>query len=385
MLAFTFFTLIFSSVLWLIYSLTFIADSLSGVSLFEAGLANVLIYALLVCVPIFLVWAVFGYVNQYLNNKMVNTQLRKLMSQMKKNQDYSDLLARTLIEAKQNANSNTVLGRFDLLVADLNELLSEIIRGSNLASSEQIEALWDRVQNGGKWSFGKVIVEVNGTQKDFCRRMIERVAQNAVLGGTIMEFCARYQSVVEVLEKYDGDKLFLDMIETGVMGKAYSILQPISDEIYRGRTTPISTYSAPTAKEDVALDVSAEQILEMKENVPASDNDEGFFQKINPFKKKTIATENFVKDPFSIALERSFSVEDTVAKEEEKPFFSDAEQAEFVAKADITDTQKTLDNLKKEWKETRHSGEPAVSQNKIEEDNLIYPFGSWADEQNYQK
>ena len=385
MLAFTFFTLIFSSVLWLIYSLTFIADSLSGVSLFEAGLANVLIYALLVCVPIFLVWAVFGYVNQYLNNKMVNTQLRKLMLQMKKNQDYSDLLARALIEAKQNANSNTVLGRFDLLVADLNELLSEIIRSGKLASPEQIEALWYRVQNGGKWSFGKVIVEVNETQKDFCRRVLEKAGQDVVLGGTIMEFCSRYQSIVEMLEKYDRDKLFLDMIETGVMGKVYSVLHPISDEIYRGRTMPINTYPAPTAKKTVVLDVAPEQTSETKNDDAAFDSEEGFFQKINPFKKKTIAAENFVKDPFSIALERSFSGEDAVEKEQEKPFYSDAEQTDFVVKADITDTQKTLDNLKKEWIETRHSGEPVVSQNKIEEDNLIYPFGSWTDEQNYQK
>ena len=383
LLAFTFFALIFSSALWLIYSLTFIVDSLSGVSLFEAGLANVLIYALLVCVPIFLVWAIFGYVNQYLNNKMVNMQLRKLMIQMKKNQDYSDLLARTLIETKQNANSGMVLGRFDLLVADLNELLSEIIRDSKLASPEQIESLWRRAQNGSKWSFGRVIVEVSGAQKDFGDRMLKKTGQDAVLGGTIMEFCSRYQSVVAMLEKYDRDKLFLDMIETGVMGKVYSVLRPISDEIYRGRAMPISTYPEPTAKKDATLDVVVEQTSEMKEDVSTSDNDEGFFQKINPFKKRSEAVEEFVKDPFSIALERSFA-DDEIPSEVNTPVFTDAEFINSSVKAEVTDTQKTLDNLKREWTETRISGEDAISKEN-EEDNLIYPFGSWADEQNYQK
>ena len=383
MLAFTFFALIFSSVLWLIYSFTFIVNSLSGVSLFDAGLANVLIYALLVCVPIFLVWAVFGYVNQYLCNNMINAQLRKLMSQMKKNQDYSDLLARTLIEAKQDANSGMVLGRFDLLVADLNELLSEIIRSSKLASPEQIEALWSRAQSGGKWAFGKVVVEVNGAQKDFRRRMLERVGQEMVLGGTIMEFCARYKTIVEMLEKYDRDKLFLDMIETGVMGKVYSILQPISDEIYRGRTMSMNAYSASAEKDVTSTNDAALQISLAKEEDATFDDKEGFFQKINPFKKKVEATENFVKDPFSIALERSFSDEEAV-QEPESPVFTDVKPVDFTAKAEVTDTQKTLDSLKREWAEIGHSDDPIAPKDNAEED-LIYPFGSWTDEQNYQK
>ena len=167
MLAFAFFTLIFSSLLWLIYAIRFINDSLAGISFFDAGIANIMLYTLLVCLPIFLMWAVFGFVNQYLNNKNVNLQLRKLLSQMKKNQDYSDLLARVLIETEQHINDGFVLTKFDLLIADMNELLSEIIRGCKLASAEQIENLWNKVQNGGKWSFGKVIIEVHNSQPNF--------------------------------------------------------------------------------------------------------------------------------------------------------------------------------------------------------------------------
>ena len=153
MLAFAFFSLIFSSLLWFIFAVKFINESLAGISFFDAGIANILLYTVLVCVPIFLIWAVFGYINQYLNNKTVNLQLRKLMSQMKKNQDYSDLLARVMIEMEQHINDGFILNKFDLLIADMNELLSEIIKGCKFASNEQIENLWAKVQNGGKSFF----------------------------------------------------------------------------------------------------------------------------------------------------------------------------------------------------------------------------------------
>ena len=100
-MAVSFFTLIFSSLLWLIYSLRFIFDNLKGISFFDAGIANIMLYTLLVCLPIFLMWAVFGFVSQYLSNRSFSLQLQKLFVQMKKNQDYSDLLARVLIETEQ--------------------------------------------------------------------------------------------------------------------------------------------------------------------------------------------------------------------------------------------------------------------------------------------
>ena len=211
-MAVSFFTLIFSSLLWLIYSLRFIFDNLKGISFFDAGIANIMLYTLLVCLPIFLMWAVFGFVSQYLSNRSFSLQLQKLFVQMKKNQDYSDLLARVLIETEQQVKDGFVLNRFDLLIADMNELLSEIIRGCKLASGEQIENLWNKVQNGGKWSFGKVIIEVNNSQPNFQMRIYERSVRDNVIGGTVMEFCARYLAVVKMLEAHDRDKIFLNMI-----------------------------------------------------------------------------------------------------------------------------------------------------------------------------
>ena len=423
MLAIAFFTLIFSSLLWLIYAVRFINDSLAGISFFDAGIANVMLYSLLVCVPIFLIWAVFGYANQYLNNKAVNLQLRKLMGQMKKNQDYSDLLARVLIETEQHINDGFILSKFD---ADMNELLSEIIRGCKLASSEQIESLWNKVQNGGKWSFGKVIIEVNNSQPNFQKRVFERAVYDAVLGGTIMEFCARYEAVVQMLEKHDQDKLFLNMIETGVMGKVFSILSPVAAEIRRGREaaasfSPKKETVKPAPKSELTAveePTSPRRPVLTEPEAPK----ESLLKKISIFRKKEDdepLRREPERDPFSIALERSFGEPDEI----EAPRLSMSPEEDFAepeikaprielptpeedepaapqiiaAEADITDTQKTLDSLKKEWAGIKATSpqnsqpDPADESKKlppeeeISEDNLAYPFGSWTNEQNYRK
>ncbi len=429
MLAVSFFTVIFSSLLWLIYAIRFIKDSLAGISFFDAGIANILLYALLVCAPIFLVWSVFGHINQYFNNRSAGLQLRKLMSQMKKNQDYSDLLARVLIEAEGHIKDGFVLSKFDLLIADMNELLSEIVRNCKIASAEQIENLWNRVQNGGKWAFGKVLIEVNNAQPNFKKKVFEKASFDNILAGTIMEFCARYQAVVKMLEKHDGDKIFLNMIENGVMGKVFSILAPVSDELRRSREAahifeekeseelpptkkPLKTNTSRPVPE--SLRASRDYNEENEEN--GTDNKKSFLNRLTSFKlsrnKSAEPLINQERDPFSLALEKSFGEEDEILQLPETPrlmpageedageipapriTFSEQESEPQVEIPEeiMTDTQKTLDSLKKEWAEfDSEETSPFTAdlrndkKDDTPEENFAYPFGGWTDEKNYQK
>lgn len=204
------FALIFSSLLWFIFALKFVLSSLGNTPFLRREH------------PTF--WHTSAsYACRYFN--LAGVQLRQPIPAKQnrqpttvqafrtdeKNQDYSDLLARVLIETEQQVKDGFMLGKFDLLVADMNELLAEIIRCTNIASSEQIERLWNKVQNGGKWSFGKVIIEVNNAQPNFQMRIYEKACTDIVLAGTIMEFCARYLSVVNMLENMTGKRFFLTL------------------------------------------------------------------------------------------------------------------------------------------------------------------------------
>ncbi len=400
MLAFYFFSLVFSSILWIIYIFSYINTKLGSMPFKSLGLADMTVYLALVLLPLFVLWLIFGYCNQYLANKNNAKSLANILNQLKKCQDYSDLLARVLIESEQQIKNGFILNRFDLLVADMNEMLSEIIQGCNIASKEQIENLWSKVQNGGKWSFGKVLIEVSQNQPNFQMRLFEKAQKNLMLAGTIMEFCARYQSVIKLLEKHDQEKLYYNMLETGVMGKVFSILAPISDEIRRTKESP-APFSA--RKEIFSAQISAEEkVSEDVEQEPKA----SFVSKINPFKKKKEPIfeedeEEPQKDPFSLALEKSFRAEEPAAPRNEPAFDSapageDPEDAmptpvisaplreEEPEEAMLTNTQKKLNSLKKEWQEMNETKKEKPVEDE-EEASLSYPFGGWTDAENYRR
>ena len=334
------FGVVFLSVLWCAAAWHFIVVSLNGISFFDAGILNIILYGLLIFLPLFMLWWIFGQICQTLYNRKISVQMYKLFSQMKKNQEYSDLLARIMLGSEQDQKNAFELSRFDLLLSDLNELLSDFITRQRLASEEQIEYLWTKVQNGGKWSFGKVIIENFNRQPNFKQKVLVNVMADNVLSGIVLEFCARYQRIIQLLEKYDKEKVFLDMLETGVMGKVFAIMAPIAGEIRRSRE---GGYAQPSMPKNTI-----------------NENKEGDY-----------------KDSFSIALERSFGKDASLDVPVEKKetgisFFADESD-------DISETQKTINSLKKEWLVRDSSGSQ-----KDKVDDLTYPFGGWSDEQNYK-
>ena len=469
MLALSFFTVVFSSLLWVIYAIVQVADKLSDGALNNAGIVDISIYAAFVLLPVFALWVIFGIISQYLHNQNFNRNLFYLLSQMKKNQDYSDLLARIMLEGEQQIKDGFAIQQFDLFISDMNELISEIIQRSSLASPEQIDRLWSKVRNGGKWAFGKVIIEVNQNQPSFQMRIFDKAMKDKVLAGTIMEFCARYLGTVDLFEKHDHEKIFLGIIENGVLGKVYSIFSPISDELRRKRNAalkqkPQNTDFAAQAKssyqpEMIIDDEEETQKLNQQENKIS----EIISDKVNKIKapkfslsdtlsflrrkKEEESSEDFTpaneeKDVLSIALERSFG-NNTENKQEPKfnvfdinvqtndgssdngPKFSinlpetasnpslisepdNENSSELVIEpkeksatskrapyAEMSSTQRTLDNLRKEWEDLKKaegsSYESTASGNKEkptaenDDDNLTYPFGGWTNEDNYNK
>ena len=63
---------VFSSLIWLVYAIKFISSSLGEMSFFDAGLLNVLLYTLFVCLPEFVIWMIFGFVNQHFSSKVLS-------------------------------------------------------------------------------------------------------------------------------------------------------------------------------------------------------------------------------------------------------------------------------------------------------------------------
>ena len=444
MLALAFFLSVFSSLFWLIYAGLFVADKLGGIPLTGLSLFDAALYTSFLLLPVFFIWAVFGYVNQYINNRAFGRNIVSLLSHMKKNLDYTDLLARVMLESEQEIKDGFILNKFDIFVADMNEILAEIIKRAGIASSEQIENLWAKVQNGGKWSFGKVLIEVSQTQGEFQLRMFNRAQGDTILSGSILEFVARYQALIALLEKHDKEHVFLNLIETGVFGKVYSIFAPVSEEIKRLKEISAlkakpsfidneslekslpkepDTFKALDRKSSESREeVSVESVSEKE--VSSSANSFGFISSIFRKKKTDVADDAEAKeednkqDPFTLALERSFGTEDTLTFDKEPKFDSspvssapkalkdninepwhDDEQLDIedftghpnepkislpepAKTIDFEETKKTLKSLRREWEKMKKEDTSTVSQSSKSavEESLSYPFGNWVND-----
>ncbi len=465
MLAFSFFVAIFSSLLWLMYIVAYIQDNTVGVKFSSLGIVDISVYVALVLLPILILWMVFGYINQHINNQKTSKALYQLFLQLRKNQEYTDLVARIMLESEQQIKDGFILNRIDILISDMNELIAEIINRAALASRDQIEALWSRVRNGGKWALGKVIIEINQNQPNFQMRLYEKAQNDLVLSGTILEFCARYQNILSLLNKHDGERVFLSVVETGVFGKVFTILAPLADEIRKYREVSFNKsesqveFRAPVKnipRENVSIKSEPKTAPVFNENSVAGKKHSsilgGLSSKIGSFMKKEkevlpddMDRDTHMRDPFSIALERSFGSEtqenevpfekefpkidlpeeniessapeiiiskqeeisnphEIVLKhdnEEDYPVLNSDDENDLDLRAEpidapITNTQKTLNNLRKEWEDMKKSSfeetpsekkEPdkAPSFEEAKEEVLSYPFGGWTDESNYNK
>ncbi|MBQ4400190.1 MAG: hypothetical protein II830_02705, partial [Alphaproteobacteria bacterium] len=328
MLVFAFFGAVFSSVSWLIYSLMFINAKLADERLMAQDLSSMLMFLAVVLLPILIIWMIFGYVNQFLINRGMNKKQNELLTQLQKNQDYTDLVVRVMLDAEHEIKDGFVLNKFDMFIGDMNEALGEIIQRCNIASSAQLEQLWQRVRRGERWTLGKAILDASKNQSTFNAWVKEKVGRDNVFRGSLLEFCSRYQNLLQLLEKHDRDRIFVRMIESGVFGKVYSIIAPMSDgigssanrnEMYSPSVNAaiqktneytsalkLATMEEPKADESI-MNVDRDDDSEYEEEAEHEPR-ESFFSRINPFRKKEEpAFDNNEDDPFFQALHNSFN------------------------------------------------------------------------------
>lgn len=462
MLVFAFFAAVFSSVSWLIYAVMYISSQLNGEQLLTQDLSTMLMFLAVVFVPIMAFWMVFGYVNQFLINRDMNKKQGELLTQLQKNQDYTDLVVRVMLDAEHEIKDGFVLNKFDMFISDMNEALGEIIQRCNIASSAQLEQLWMRVRRGERWTLGKAILDASKNQSTFNAWVKEKVSRDKVFRGSLLEFCSRYQNLLQLLEKHDRDRVFVRMIESGVFGKVYSIIAPMSEGI-GGYNAGMDTHSAemaaaiqktneytsalklatmeePKADESIInvdrSDAGGQEVFEEEFEEENEMPRESLLSRLNPFKRREEPSfETDEPDPFFQALHNSFNggaeMEDesenevsTMVKEpsfgsdlrvvegsepERTPSFGQLRDtldtirsnnglSELTARRDDTPPQFSTTPLSSGSAAPDLTAEPRlepslsvvrtaapVAQKAQEEDeeDLVYPFGGWTDENNY--
>ncbi len=447
MLMFCFFIAVFSSASWFIYAVMFINSKLADAHLWEQNSEQMLLTLAVLFVPVMIIWMVFGYTNQFLTNRSMNAKQSELLKQLQKNQDYTDLVVRVMLDAEHEIKDGFVINKFDLFISDMNESLSEIIQRCNIASSAQLEQLWQRVKRGERWVLGKAILDASKSQSTFDAWVREKVNRDKVFRGTLLEFCSRYQNLLQLLEKHDRDRIFLRIIETGVFGKVYSIIAPLSEGLNNLTVNPADKIQQSKPENDYS---SVLKIATLEEpsatetivNVDKNDDEDveihapkrSIFSRIFGKKEEIEEDDEHEQDPFFKALHNSFqdSTPSLSAEKNEdvsffenktssfdnetnsEPKFSLLSENEENLQPQISEnrtaptfggTRSTLDSLrssndsltafnydsglkaeKNEEPKLGSVSEQVSSSVKKEEkeDDLAYPFGGWTDEENYR-
>lgn len=375
MLTFIFFGAVFSSLSWLIYAVLYIRTQLGDLTLFEQSPEILLNFLAIIIAPVLLIWLIWGFINQFLNTRGMNIKQSELLRQLQKNQDYTDLVVRVMLETEHEIKDGFVLNKFDTFVNDMNEALSEIIQRCNIASSAQLDQLWQRVLRGERWALGKAIIDAGKNQNTFNAWVSEKISRDKVFRGTLLEFCSRYQNMLQLLEKHDRDRIFLRIVETGVLGKVYSIVAPLSegivvsqkqeDEVSESDYTSVlklATMQEPKVSESIAnVDKDVEEDRELDDQISSMDTKKSFFSRLNPFKRKDMQDDELQDasdDPFFQALHNSFSAQEPSLSDEKTPFDDEPRLSAETSFAPNNETE-----TKSEKPEDEH--------------DLAYPFGGW--------
>lgn len=136
-----------------------------------------------------------------------------------------------MIAAEKEIKNGFILHEFDTLIADANEILSDIIKRSNSISSAQMEHLWNRTAGGERWLIAKTFIETYNFQTGFAGHLLQKAQKDSLLRGSILEFEARIKSLCRLLEIHDTQRIFYNMVEYGALGKVYGIISPIASQL----------------------------------------------------------------------------------------------------------------------------------------------------------
>jgi len=275
----SFFSAVFASLCWIAYIGIYLSIRLSGVSIGALGLTDLFIYTAIVVLPLFVIWSVWGYVYKFADNRLRQKQFQMLWQQQQQTFEYIETVGRILLQAEQNRQDDFIVGRIDLFIAEMNELLSDLMERYSLASADKIKIMWSSVKNGNRWGFAKAIIELKNTVENFEAKLLDTAKEDALLTGIINEFCARYTSLIELLKKHDREKAFLNIIETGALGRVFAIFAPLSDTLGSPQEEAGLIAENPIAvcsEEDISLEPEEDENtlpeLMMESDFSADDN-----------------------------------------------------------------------------------------------------------------
>ena len=378
MLNLPFFIAAFTSVFWVFFStrqfhLTIFAEN-TPEQIFQT--------VFILTFPLAIIWGIVALIKNSNTEKEFFRYIYLLADQIKKNTESTANLEKALSASAIDLKGGVTQQEFNTLIADTNEILSDIIKRSNSISSAQLEHLWTRTAGGERWLMAKTFIEINSYQSDFTAHLEKKANKDILLKGSILEFVARYKTLLTLLETQDTKKIFYSMIEYGALGKVSEILSPVA--------TALSTQKTSAPKEEI---ITKEPSVQPKtEAFSLTEEPMAFPSFLSQPENTSAPTPQINTEENNIDAGLRAIREEILTSDETKqgPI---APSAPIIS--DFTQTKTALRDLhtpiNSNDRETPRKA-PVISLDELEEeinaspdnnyDEYAYPFGAWLNEKN---
>lgn len=385
MLNVPFFIAAFTSVFWMFYSVQQFHLSISANNSPEQIYQAVFILMF----PIAIIWGIVALIKSNNTEREFFRYIYLLADQIKKNTENATKLEQTLLTSAQTIKNGVTLQEFNTLIADTNEILSDIIKRSNSVSSAQLEHLWERTSGGERWLMAKTFIEINNYQTGFTQHLEKKAAKDTLLKGSILEFTARYKMLHSLLETQDTKKIFYNMIEYGALGKVYEILVPVAVALnnYKKETsqdTPTNKEQSLTSNPTPSFSLT-EEPLAFPSFLSQTEEDESI-----PSPQLPQEEQNNIDEGLR-AIRKEILTPDIKDREPQAPIapvisgFTQTESALHNMRIATNNNEKTSQKIP-----SRKA--PVISLDELEKeinaspennyDEYSYPFGAWLNEKN---
>lgn len=387
----SFFIAAFSSILWFLYGLKNInLQNMAG----NPETFYQVIFS--IAFPIGLIWGIFALIKSTEEQKDIRLQNLRITEQLNKNAETTNALNCALIALEKEFKNSFMLQEIDTLIADCNEILSDIIKRSNSISSAQMEHLWNRTAGGERWLIAKTFIETHNFQPGFTDHLISKAQKDPLLKGSILEFEARTRSLYQLLEMHDTQRIFYNMIEFGAMGKVYNIIIPIAEKLKKINEPSIQSEKKSPQQSLKEFNLTEEAASSFPSFLSQPDR----LHVAQPTKQR-ITKQNQPEpsgDKEQIQTPQTNIEEGMKAIREELLSSSSNEKKPEIIKS-FANTQNALRNLRAEPSFEQTKSKPKTKQNKASKvisldeiekeieaspdnnyDEYAYPFGAWIDD-----
>ena len=268
------------SLLWLGGVGFYVFAKIGFAQLFGLPVPEIAMIAATAFAPLAALWLVTGLLYNVMTLKKQSNTVNLLLTQTRRSADHAEAMVRTLMEAQVQTRSAMVLHNADLFINELNDLLSDILVRFGLVQAAHTETIWQRVGNGNRWAFCKVLLLSAENSPHFKDDLKNRLMRDEILSNAVRTFCYRFEQMFTMLERHDIEHYLTKIFEEGALGRVYLRFVEACREVDRPEP---QAYTMPDSEpESVPLPDLDETVAPQEAAAPAAEVEETYFPDPEP-------------------------------------------------------------------------------------------------------